>query len=68
MSRSRNTPRQSRLHSSRSTRQRERDAAILRAAGLKFVKEGNGFFRLQKIDKGNEEDSSSTGTPTGVSV
>ena len=68
MSRPRKTPRKKPFHWSRGTRQRERDAAILAAVGLQFGKEGNGFFRLQKIDKGNEEDSSSTGKPTGVNV
>ena len=56
------------LHWSRSTRQLERDAAILVTVGLQFKKQESGFFRLQKIEKRNEEDSSSTGTPTGVSV
>ena len=68
MSRSPKTSRPKRLHWSRGTRQRERDAAILAAVGLQFQKEESEFFRLQKINKGNEEDDSSTGKPTGVSA
>ena len=67
MGRPRQTPRKKPFHWSRGTRQRERDAARIAAVGLQFKKEGNEFFRLQKINKGNE-DSSSTGKPTGVSV
>ena len=68
MSRPRKTPRKKPFHWSRATHQLERDAAILEAVGLQFGKEENGFFRLQKIKKPNEDDSSSTGKPKGVSV
>jgi len=65
MSRLRNTPRQSQPHWSRSIRQREQDAAILASVGLQSGKEENGFFRLQALVRGGEDDSSSTGKPTG---
>lgn len=67
MSRPRNPPRKKPFHWSRATRQRERYAAFLAAVGLQFEKEGNGFSRLKKIEKRNEEDSSSTGTLIGES-